>query len=100
MSSLQAVMLLLAFSLASCYVRISDISKLQAFYNDNFHYPIVQIFHNDFFLRSAPFEDIESVFQEAEYKFQDFSRYVMFNCEKVKRKPCHIQRATAMSAMN
>lgn len=77
---------MLVLTLASSYVRISDIQKLQAFYNDNFHYPIVQIFHNDYFLRSAPFEDIESVFQEAEYKFKDFSRYVMFNCEKVKSK--------------
>lgn len=86
MSSLKAVVVLLALSLASSYVRISEISKLQAYYNDNFHYPIIQIFHNDYFLRSAPFEDIESVFQEAEYKFKDFSRYVMFNCERVKRK--------------
>lgn len=86
MSSLSAVVVVLALSLATSYVRISEISKLQAYYNDNFHYPIIQIFHNDYFLRSAPFEDIESVFQEAEYKFKDFSRYVMFNCEKVKRK--------------
>ena len=55
MSSLKAVVLLLAVSLCSCYVRLSEIPKLQAYYNDNFHYPIIQIFHNDFFLRSAPF---------------------------------------------
>lgn len=55
MSSTKAVILLLVLTLASSYVRINDIQKLQAFYNENFHYPIVQIFHNDYFLKSAPF---------------------------------------------
>jgi hypothetical protein len=95
----QFLLLLLLVCWGSSYDQHDDFKWIMSYYEDNSQYPIIHAYYNHHFSSTHQFTDFLAVLEETEYRNKDHARFLLTNCDNMKRTPQTTQPDSRRSAM-